>query len=291
MSDDRKLATVRKVSEINPIPDADKIEVLTIDGWQVVAKKGDFKVGDLCIYFEIDSVLPQISYWEFMANRKFRIKTIKLRKQISQGLVIPISHFNQVITDKRFDSLDLREGKDITQQLGVVKYETPDERAADYQGLSKKKHNFAIKFLTRFSWYRKLTKTRSKSFPDWLSKTDEPRVENSIRIINDNKGKTFWISEKIEGQSGTYWYKKGFLKYEFGICSRTVRKMPIDGSNWSRVAIQLDIKNKLKKYCKANKVNIAIQGEVIAANIQGGIYHNVPDSNVTRPFDFFVFNN
>lgn len=87
----RQLATVREVSAIRPIEGADKIEVAQVDGWECVVQKGEFKVGDPIIYIEVDSVLPERPEFEFMRNRKFRVRTIKLRGQVSQGLVLPLS--------------------------------------------------------------------------------------------------------------------------------------------------------------------------------------------------------
>jgi len=82
----RKLATIQKIKSLEPIPEADKIEKAIVLGWQLVVKKGDFKVGDYCVYCEIDSVLPERPEYEFLRPRKFRIKTAKLRGQISQGI-------------------------------------------------------------------------------------------------------------------------------------------------------------------------------------------------------------
>ena len=87
---ERKLATIAKIDELHPIPEADAIERAVIRGWNVVVKKGEFKVGDLCVYCEIDSLLPEREEFEFLRNKKFRIKTIKLRGQVSQGIAFPI---------------------------------------------------------------------------------------------------------------------------------------------------------------------------------------------------------
>ena len=82
---ERQLASVQKIVNLQPIQGADKIETAQVLGWQCVVKKGEFKVGDLCIYFEIDSQLPKHPVFDFMADRKYRVRTIKLRKQIAQG--------------------------------------------------------------------------------------------------------------------------------------------------------------------------------------------------------------
>jgi RNA ligase (TIGR02306 family) len=88
----RKLASIQKIVDIRPIDGADKIEVAQVLGWEVVvAKKDEFKVGDLVIYIEIDSIVPDKSEFDFLRDRKFRVRTIKLRKQVSQGLILPLS--------------------------------------------------------------------------------------------------------------------------------------------------------------------------------------------------------
>jgi RNA ligase (TIGR02306 family) len=133
--------------------------------------------------------------------------------------------------------------------------------------------------MTRFSWYRKLTKTKSKSFPNFISKTDEERLQNMPWVLDKHKDDSFYISEKIEGQSGTYALVKKMFGYEFIICSRTVRKFDFDGSNWSQVAKKFDIKNKLKQVGK----DIAIQCEIIGPGIQGNIYK-------LQELDFYIFN-
>ena len=138
----RKLATIETVLSVSPIPDADLIEKITIRGWNVVVKKGDFKVGDLVVYCEIDSVLPEIPAFEFLRSRGFRIRTIKLKNQISQGIVFSLDildnfgDFVNVIGDPRWTSLlvpfgvettgiPIVEGEDLTDAMGVQKYEVP----------------------------------------------------------------------------------------------------------------------------------------------------------------------
>ena len=113
----RHLATIRKIKEIRPIPNADRIEVAVIDGWEVVVNKSDgFIAGDLVIYIEIDSVLPDRPEFEFMRKYKFRVKTIKLRGQVSQGLVLPM-------TIQGLPKGEYKLGQDITDLLGIKKYD------------------------------------------------------------------------------------------------------------------------------------------------------------------------
>jgi RNA ligase (TIGR02306 family) len=119
-----KLASIQKIINLTPIDGADLIEKATVLGWEVVVKKGEFKIGELCVYIQIDTVVPETEQFEFLRDRKFRVRTIKLRKQISQGLLIPIS--------KNWKA-GLCEGDDVTGYVGVKKYEKPDNNPERYE--------------------------------------------------------------------------------------------------------------------------------------------------------------
>ena len=111
----RKLASIQKIVSLEPIKDADKIEKATVLGWElVVAKKDNFKVGDLVVYCEVDSILPDKPEFEFLRERKFRIKTIKLRGQVSQGICFPLS----ILPKAKYN-----EGEDVTEVFGARKYD------------------------------------------------------------------------------------------------------------------------------------------------------------------------
>ena len=89
----RKLASIQRIISIRPIPGADKVECISVLGWECVARKGEFSVGELVVYIEVDSIMPQKPEFEFLRERKFRVRTIRLRKQISQGLCLSLSIF------------------------------------------------------------------------------------------------------------------------------------------------------------------------------------------------------
>lgn len=282
---ERKLAHIERVIDLQPIQGADRIETATVLGWQCVVKKGEVKVGDLVCYIEIDSIVPDIPYFDFMKERNFRVRTIKLRKQISQGLIVPCKQYKDgcLLPLGLTGTLAVyREGDDVTEALGIVKYESQSDKESSGNFLPKKKYPWYIRYLTRYQWFRQLTGMKSKSFPDWISKTDETRLQNMPFVLND-KSQTFYITEKLDGQSATYWYKHHWLNPEFGICSRTVRKSESDGSNWSVVAKKLQLKQRLKAYYSTTKKQIAIQGEIIGDKIQGNKYK-------IDGFDFYVFN-
>jgi hypothetical protein len=188
-----KLATVQKIVSLKPIPNADKIEVATVLGWECVVKKGEFKVDDFVVYIEVDSVLPSDNpYFEFMKDRKYRVKTIKLRGQVSQGLICPISIILNKINPK-----NVREGMDVTEDLHIKHYEQLTEELENSSN-SKKASKFK-KFLMRYAFYRKYfnSKTIKGGFPCFIHKTDEERIQAHPEWLayKDN----VYFSEKLDG--------------------------------------------------------------------------------------------
>jgi RNA ligase (TIGR02306 family) len=244
---ERKLASIRQISEIRPIEGADAIELAIVDGWNVVvAKNVNHKVGDYVVYCEIDSFLPIKPEFEFLRKSSykkmgdqegFRLKTIKLRGQISQGLILPL---DEVIPFP--NNLDYMEvGKDVTELLGIVKYEPPipTELAGKVKGL----------------------------FPSFIRKTDEERVQNLVSEYENWKVQSqhkFYVTEKLDGSSATFYYKDGV----FGVCSRNLELLETEGNTFWKVARELDLENKMKEYGN----NISIQGELIGEGIQGNPY-------------------
>lgn len=196
----RKLASIQKIIDIQPIDGADKIEVATVLGWKVVVSKAEnHKIGDLVCYIEIDSQCPATPMFEFLKDRKYRVKTIKLRKQVSQGLIIPLS----AMPKGKYE-----EGQDVTKLLGITKYDP--EAEAEAKLLSESKNNSLIhKFLMKFKWYRKLySKLHTKpkgGFPSWIKKTDETRIQVLTDMFNEVVAKNdtdepivFDVTEKLD---------------------------------------------------------------------------------------------
>jgi RNA ligase (TIGR02306 family) len=238
---ERKLASIRKISDIQPIENADMIELAIVDGWKVVvAKNVNHKVGDLVVYCEIDSFLPIKEEFEFLrkgsykkmvdGTEGFRLRTIKLRGQVSQGLILPI-HTLPLLEM-------VHEGQDVTEMLGIVKYEPPipAELAGKVKGL----------------------------FPSFLRKTDEERIQNLSGEIENWKDKTFYVTEKLDGSSATFYYKDG----EFGVCSRNLELLETEDNTFWKFARQVDLENKMRDF----DVNISLQGELIGEGIQGNPY-------------------
>jgi RNA ligase (TIGR02306 family) len=241
---ERKLASIQTISALEPIEGADRIEKITVLGWSLVSKKGEFKVGDRCIFFEIDSVLLDGPEWaEFMRPKKFRVRTIRLRGVLSQGLAMPLS----ILPSS--ESLEI--GTDVSEQLGITKYEPP-------------LHDGGAKF----------GKARG-NYPSFISKTDEIRLQSCPDLLEEirNAG-LFYISVKIDGTSGTFCYDGD----EFCACSRNWKKTEDDTNVYWQVAR----KYKLAEVLAANR-DYAIQGEVAAPGIQGN------KLRLLEP-DLFVFN-
>lgn len=246
---DRKLASIRKISDIQPIEGADMIELVIVDGWKVVvAKNVGHKVGDLVIYCEIDSFLPIREEFEFLRKSSykkmadgtegFRLRTIKLRGQVSQGLILPISVLKPTDTNIYVEPF---EGLDVTEMLEIVKYEPPipAELAGKVKGL----------------------------FPSFLRKTDEERIQNLTSEYEGwkNSDKRFYVTEKLDGSSATFYFKDG----EFGVCSRNLELLETEGNTFWKVARQL----KLEEWLGTHETNYSIQGELIGEGIQGNPYN------------------
>jgi hypothetical protein len=275
----RKLASIKVVSDILPIEERDKIALAMVDGWQVIINKDQIKVGDKVVYCEIDSVMPETEQFEFLRSKKFRIKTMKMAGVISQGICFPLS----ILPDGSYDV-----DKDVTDILGIKQYEETMDVERNMQLDSTIKNNYP-KLLMKFSWFRRLVlpKKKAKGFPEFISKTDETRIQNAPFYL---KNKDEWVAtEKVDGQSGTFFLRrekgKGFFKkvtYDFGVCSRNLRIWNEDNSSYWTVANKYNIKQVLQENIGDNEY-IAIQGECVASNVQGNKY------KVNEP-DLYVFN-
>lgn len=281
----RKLASVQIIKEINKIEGADNIVVATILGWECVVKKGDFEVGDFCVFVEIDSVLPDRPEFEFMRPRKFKVKTIRLRGQISQGIAFPLTILH--MANPNLDVLPLAvEDQDLTEILGITKWDPEQESIIiekepvfnDKNHIIRlyKKHKYLITKRIKNILGISITKTRD-DFPSYVPKTDETRVQTMHRGLDMHKGKLAYISEKLEGSSTTYvvirskgnFVKRLFTKIpmKFIVCSRNkIVNNQID-DRW-KIAKKYNLENKLSFY----GINMAIQGELIGPKIQGNLY-------------------
>lgn len=236
----RKLATIQIISDVQPIEGADRIQVASVLGWKVVIKKDEFKPGDPAIYCEVDSFLPVKPEFEFLRKSSykkmsdgtegFRLKTIKLRGVISQGLLIPVSSlpgYPEVPPP----------GTDVTDILGILKYEPPipAQLAGEVKG----------------------------PFPGFISKTDEERIQNLIDSLPNYKDSLFYVTEKVDGTSITIYLKDG----QFGICSRNLELVENPENTYWCVVKELDIENKLRNLGRNIALQGELIGEGIQKNI------------------------
>jgi RNA ligase (TIGR02306 family) len=248
----RKLASIQVINAIEPIANADAIERIRVLGWWVVAKKGEHRQGEKVVYCEIDSLLPERPEFEFLRPSSFRparigltgeqilpagfrIKTVRLRGQVSQGICFPLSILPA--------GTAIDEGTDVTDLLGIAKWEPPIP-----VGMGGK-----VKGV----------------FPSFLPKTDEIRVQVLESVLQRHRGKTFYVTEKIDGTSFTAFVRQG----EFGICSRNLWMDETDESNiLVRVSRTLKLQENLRRTRERLGFDLAIQAEVIGPGIQKNKY-------------------
>jgi len=239
----RKMAVIRKIDSIDPINGADAIECATVGGWKVVVKKGEFNVGDRAVYCEIDSWIPtKLALFlskgkeprEFEGIKGERLRTVKLRGQLSQGLLL---NLDQVIPETH----SFGEGADVSEYLGVIKWERPMN--AQLAGMAK------------------------GNFPSLIPKTDQERCQNLVKEIDQaiTDELQFEVTEKLEGSSMTVYLIDGV----FGVCSRNLDLKEEGGTTFWEVARRDGIEEKMRTVVGTD---FAIQGELIGPGIQGNIY-------------------
>jgi RNA ligase (TIGR02306 family) len=275
----RKLVTVRQVSAVNPIEGADSIERITIEGWNVVSQKGNYQQGDFAVYFEIDSFLPDgDERWqdlvdkagrEYEGKRGHRLRTIKLRGQVSQGFSIPLRKFPEIarhiistipdfgtcadlndVVAKAGEHLTAIREQDFAELLGVVKWEPPipPQLVGQVKGM----------------------------FPSFIRKTDQERVQNMPNVVNDNEAE-YEVTMKLDGSSLTIYHFNG----EVGVCSRNL-ELKVNEDNKDNTLIKTATTTGVLNMLQNLGRNIAIQGELMGPGIQGN-RENLKD------FEFHVF--
>jgi len=236
---ERKLASIQKIAAITPIADADRIELAHVLGWQCVAKKGDFKEGDLCIYIEVDAFLPMKNQYAFLASTSYRknpymgegyrIRTQRMRGEISQGLLLPLSVLP--------DSVPHEIGTDVTDILEIRKWEVPE--AATSGG------------------------TVIGDMPFGTPKTDETRVQSAPELLAEFAAvDEYYISTKMDGTSMTAVWKDGILH----VCGRNCEYKDDEKCDMWKLVHRLRLPDTLAE--KYPDRNIVIQGEFCGEGIQ-----------------------
>jgi len=299
----RELAYIVKIDGIEPITGSDNCEAALVGGWRVMVRKNTFKKGDLAIYFEIDSKVPETEQFAFLAGKHYKIKTQKYTFggkgcMISQGLLMHPKdfgwHYDGVsifINNESHQSDD--ESRFLTNLLGVVYSVKEDNdrksRSVDKYKVMAQRHAKLFKkpffrWMMRSDIGKKILfiffgrKTdKKKSFPEWVKKTDEERVQNMPWILND---KVPWIAtEKIDGTSTTFTVHKKKLGsgYEFYVCSRNVvfdtpEKMDrcfYESNYYLEMAEKYNVKEVLIEIAKEHNYEWAtLQGETYGEGVQ-----------------------
>lgn len=309
-NNERELAYVVIVDAITPIEGYDRVELAHIGGWTVVVGKGEFKAGDPAIYFEIDSKLPEVEPFinmEFLAKKKYKIKTQKMCKSLSQGLLMSAANFGWtadpnykcIYNIKETETYDVEDdSRFLTKKLNVTYTISEDNtrKAAStdkYKKMAQRHGELFSKqpfrWLMKRTWGKKLLfvffgrkRDKKSEWPSWVAKTDEERVQNMPWILNDKEP---WIAtEKIDGTSTTFTLKRGkwFQKDEFYVCSRNVvfdkpdKTCFYDTNVYIEMAEKYHIYDKMKKLLNNNFKDcewITIQGETYGPGIQKRDYH------------------
>lgn len=242
----RKLASVRQISKIVPAVGLDNLELAKVDGWQVLVKKGEYKEGDKVVYLEPDSWVPHhlAPYLSKGAPKVYqgvegeKLKTIKLKGHLSQGLILPLSVL-------------FPEGKDVTAQLGILKWEVPSPIGGEIKGL----------------------------FPYEVPKTDQERIQNLASRLDTFRGEMFEVTEKLEGTSATFYLDVGG---EFHVCSRNLELKAGEGV-YGAIEKVLSINERM---VDKNLYGYAIQGEIVGPKIQKN-YYKLPHQSF---YVFDIFN-
>lgn len=296
----RALAYITTLEEKRPIEGYDRVEHGRVGGWWcIINKADDMQPGDKVVYFEVDSKVPSTDErFAFLEKRHYRIKTLKMCKVLSQGLIMPLKAFPEL------ENLDPM--TDVTDLLKVVYAEAEDNARknvnpnAKYDSMKARHKNLFkkpwAKWMMKRAWGRKVMffffgkkKDNPRGFPPFISKTDEERVENQPWRLGD--GKEYLVTEKLDGTSCTYVLeRKGKNKFEFYVCSRNVRqqdenqKTYHDHNIYWDLAFKYNIEENLKEHLSAfpELKWVCIQGEGVGT-VQGNPLKLDED-------DLYVFN-
>lgn len=315
---ERELAYVVIIEGLEPIPGYDRVEHAIVGGWRVIVRKGQFNVGDPAIYFEIDSRVPSDrECFAFLEPRHYKVKTLKMCKTISQGLLMHPSDFGWnsdasltmsggIIDNEGNIHYVTDESRFLTKQLGVIYADDEDNQrkaptvdkykrmAARYPSIFSRKF---VRKLMRYQWGKNImffffgNKKKKNNWPAWVQKTDEERIQNMPWILKDEG---YWVAtEKIDGTSTTFTMRKGFFgKKEFYVCSRNVNFTSPNQNCFYDTNVYLEMAQKynmkdvlislMKKYPKEKW--ITIQGETYGNDVQKRNYsikeHNLAVFNL-----------
>ena len=278
----RELAYIVTIDEIKPIPNYDRVEHARVGGWWVIVKKDQFKVGDKAIYIEVDSKVPEKEPFLFLEAKKYRVKTQKMCKVISQGLLMAFEDFNWKDNEHEV-------GDFVTEKLGITYYEPEDnKRKANsvdkYKAMAQRRPDIFKKpwarWMMRREWGKKVMflffgrkKDKANGWPSWIKKTDEERCQNMPWLFPGGD-EEFTVTEKIDGTSTTFAIHGHGRKQRFYVCSRNVvqadpeRACYYDSNVYWEMAKKYKVEEALKALMDENTEYIILQGETYGAGIQ-----------------------
>jgi len=296
----RELCYVVTIDEIRPIPNYDRVEHARVGGWWVIVQKGQFNVGDPAIYFEIDSKVPSDKEcFSFLEKRNYKVKTLRMCKVISQGLLMhaedfgwTINEWGDAIVDEKGDRhYSVDESRFLTQKLGVTYADDEDNKRKapsvdKYKKMAQRHPNIFkkswVRWLMKREWGRKLMfvffgkkKDKKNGWPEWVVKTDEERVQNMPWILEDEG--EWIITEKLDGSSTSFTMRRGKRgKNEFYVCSRNVCFDSVDKPCYYDTNIYWEMAQKYDMYNVLNELLermpnanwVTIQGETYGAGVQ-----------------------
>ena len=282
----RMLAYVAVINDIKPLEGYDRVEYAQVGGWQVIVSKSDnFKVGDLCVYFEVDSkVNSKDKRFAFLEKKHYKIKTQKMCKVFSQGLVMPLSVFPEIKNPEV--NMDLTDLLKVTYSVEEDNYRKASSKQLKYSSMCARHQKLfkkqPFRWLMRREWGRKIMffffgkkKDKPREFPSFIKKTDEDRIENQPWRLEEDK--EYLMTEKLDGTSCTYALKrKGRRKFEFFVCSRNVRqkdenqKCYHDTNIYWYLAFKYNIESHLTEYLLTHPECdwVCVQGEGVGS-VQG----------------------
>jgi RNA ligase (TIGR02306 family) len=229
-----KTASIEIISETKIHRNADTLDLATVNGWQVCVKRNEFKIHDKCIYVCVDTIFDELPQYEFLRTKKFRIKSIRLRGEISQGIVFPVSLINEFDPTINTDEFEI--GTEVSEIIHCKHWEKPisAQLAGEARG----------------------------NRPSWVRRTDEENLQSRLKFLNELYGEPYYISIKEDGSSASF----DLHDNEFVVCSRNLSlKFNPDNSFW-KMAIKYNIENSLREYFGGK--NYAIQGEMFGPGIQ-----------------------
>lgn len=247
------LASIQTIKELSPIPGADRIEKARVLGWDCVVKKGIFKEGDECIYVEIDTLIPTCLLSDNPEERDLiRLKTVKMKGQLSQGLVLPLSHLKTFHANP--DIADLIEVSELSDIVAMLK-KVDNGDVTTFLGIKKYEREMP-------GWASLDTKG---AFPNFIPRTDEVRIQSAPEILDALNGRPYYITVKLDGTSATFYKKDGV----FGVCSRNREMKDTEGNCYFYVARKYGIEEWLPD-------NFAVQGEIV------GFWNCSPDGSFSK---------